>query len=216
MISKLGRHGLLSICACATLAGCKGRERGNATYVDTLTSGGAIAPSTDSAKRAAAAESTANATRSAWTDPQILGFADAASRAEVTEASLAERRATSSQVRSFAHDLVKEHKAMLQEARTFGAKNDITPDTVHAAVTERMTEARDQLKELEQMKSGKAWDRQFVQNQLEDHKKVLEVLQDAEKSTTNEDLKHLLLKASGHMQSTIARAQRLLDTTLHG
>src|SRR5262249_52394755 len=148
-------------------------------YVDTLTSGGAIAPNADSAKRAAAAESTANAATHTWTDPQIVAFADASSRAEITEASLAERRATATPVKSFAHDLVKEHRAMLQEAKAFASKHDITPDTALAAVTERTNEARDQLKQLEQMKAGRAWDRQFVENQLDDHKKVLEMLQDA-------------------------------------
>lgn len=206
MTTSFARPGMLALCAATLLVACKPKDN---AATDTTSSAGAVA--TDSANRAAA-DSTAN--RGGWTDGQILAFATTANTGEIAEGRLAQTKATNAKVKAFARQMVTDHSAMLTEGKTFATKNNITPDSTKSDVTDLSKDARDELKELTDKAKGADWDKEFIEHEIDGHKKVLDKLQDAEKATTNPQLKEMLTKAIGKVQEHLTKAQDIHDNAL--
>ena len=202
MPSTLGRHCLLALAAGGMLMACTARE--NAT-TDTTSAAGAVATPNDSAARAANANN-------GWTDGHIIGFTTAANASEIAEGKLAQTKATNAQVKAFAKQLVTDHQAMMDEGKAFATSNNVMPDTTNSDVTDLMHESQDGLKDLQEKKAGKDWDKEFIEHEIDGHKKVLEKLQQAAQSTTNQQLKDMLTKASGKVQEHLTKAQDLENT----
>jgi putative membrane protein len=205
MPSTLGRHCLLALAAGGMLMACTARET---PATDTTSAAGAVATSNDSAARA----SSAAATNNGWTDGHIVGYTTAANAGEIAEGKLAQTKATNAQVKAFAKQLVTDHQAMLDEGKKFAQSNNVMPDTTNSDVTDLMHESQEGLKDLQGKKAGKDWDKEFLEHEVEGHKKVLDKLQQAAQSTTNQQLKDMLTKASGKVQEHLTKAQDLENT----
>ena len=189
-----------------TTAACKAKETPASDTAAPATSAEAPPPPADTARH----DSSAMA-HGGWTDGQILAFAAAASRAEVNEGQLAATKATNAGVKSFAKQMSSDHEAMLKEGQSFAASHNIAPDTTKDDVRDLAKDGSDQLKELTDKSAGADWDKKYLDNQIDDHKKVLDKLQDAAKNTTNADLQALLTKATGKVQEHLTKAQALKD-----
>lgn len=216
MTTRFGRHCMLALSAATLLVACKGN--GNANN-DTTTAAGAVATGSDSANRAAGASTGASANATAnnnnsWTDGQILAFASAANKGEIEEGKLAESKATNPKVKAFARQLVADHTAMQSQGNSFAKKNNITPDSTKNDVQDLQKSAKDDMQDLQSKTNGKDWDEDFVEKEIDGHKKVLQKLQDAQNATSNAQLKDLLTKAAQKVQSHLDKAQALKDSTL--
>jgi len=216
MTTRFGRHCMLALSAATLLVACKGN--GNANN-DTTTAAGAVATGSDSANRAAGASTGASANATAnnnnsWTDGQILAFASAANKGEIEEGKLAESKATNPKVKAFARQLVADHTAMQSQGNSFAKKNNITPDSTKNDVQDLQKSAKDDMQDLQSKTKGKDWDEDFVEKEIDGHKKVLQKLQDAQNATSNAQLKDLLTKAAQKVQSHLDKAQALKDSTL--
>jgi putative membrane protein len=201
MTSNLGRNLLCALSAAAMVAACKPKDN---AATDTTTSAGAVA--TDSAANA-------NANRG-WTDGQILAFTATANKGEISEGTLATTKATNATVKAFARQLVTDHKAMLSEGEAFATKNSITPDSTKDDVRDLMKESQDGLKDLTEKAKGADWDKEFIEHEIDGHKKVLEKVQNAAQSTTNPELKDMLTKAAGKIQEHLTKAEDIKANTL--
>ncbi|HEX4681373.1 MAG TPA: DUF4142 domain-containing protein [Gemmatimonadaceae bacterium] len=163
------------------------------------------APATDSA---AAANNTANnAANNKWTTNAVVGFATAANEGEVQMGRLGEKKATSPAVKGFARQMVTDHTAMLAETKKLGAKTKATPDTTMGDVHDLMGHSRDEMKELTDKAAGADWDKNYMDKMVDDHKAVLDKLQDAAKNTTDPDTKQALEGAVGKVQTHLTKAQ---------
>ena len=214
MPMMITRYGLLAALASgAMLAACsKGKE---SATTDTASAAGAVAAN-DTANRAVGDSSNpANASNAGqWSPPNVLAFATAANNAEIAEGGLAERKATNPAVKAFARQMVTDHRAMLQEGKSFASKQNITPDTTAQVATDLRNTVKDQMTDLTQKKAGKDWDSDYIDKQIDAHKDVLSKLQDAEKSTTDPQLKAMLTKAIGKVQEHLTKAQDIKDNKL--
>jgi putative membrane protein len=215
MTTRFGRHCMLALSAATLLVACKGN--GNANN-DTTTAAGAVATGSDSANRAAGASTGASASTTAnnnsWTDGQIIAFTSAANKGEIEEGKLAETKATNPKVKAFARQLVTDHTAMQSQGTSFAKKNNITPDSTKNDVQDLQKGAQDDMQDLQSKAKGKDWDEDFVEKEIDGHKKVLQKLQDAQNATSNAQLKDLLTKAAQKVQSHLDKAQALKDSTL--
>jgi putative membrane protein len=198
MPSIPGRHCLLALAAGGMLMACTAKEN----TADTTSAAGAVATSNDSAAKAASANN-------GWTDGRIIGFATAANAGEIAEGKLAATKATNPQVKAFARLMVTDHQAMLDEGKSFATSNNVMPDTTSGDVADLMHETQEELKELQEKKAGKEWDEDFIKHEVEGHKKVLDKLQQATQSTSNQQLKDMLTKATGKVQEHLTKAQDL-------
>jgi putative membrane protein len=213
MTTRYGRHCMIALSAATLLVACKPKD--NATG-DTTTAAGAVATGSDSANRARtdSANTAANANNSGWTDGQILAFTATANKGEIAEGKLAETKATNAKVKAFARQLVTDHTAMLSEGNSFAKKNNITPDSTKSDVQDLQKDAQGDIQDLQSKAKGKDWDEDFVDKEIDGHKKVLSKLQDMQNATSNAQLKDMLTKAQQKVQSHLDKAQALKDSTL--
>lgn len=213
MTTRYGRHCMIALSAATLLVACKPKD--NATG-DTTTAAGAVATGSDSANRARtdSANATANANKG-WTDGQILGFTATANKGEIAEGKLAETKATNAKVKAFARQLVTDHTAMLSEGTSFAKKNNITADSTKDDVQDLQKDANNEVKELNSKAKGMDWDKNFVDKEIDGHKKVLDKIHDFQNSTQNAQLKEMLTKAAQKVQAHLDKAQALKDSTLN-
>src|SRR5256885_5879164 len=200
MITRYGRHCVIALSAATLLVACKPKD--NATS-DTTTAAGAVATGSDSANRTrtdSANTAANNNGNNNWTDGQILAFTATANRGEIAEGKLATTKATNPKVKAFARQLVTDHTAMLTEGNSFAKKNNITPDSTKSDVQDLQKDANNGLQDLNSKAKGADWDKEFVEHEIDGHKKVLDELQKQQSATTNAQLKQMLQKASTKVQ----------------
>jgi putative membrane protein len=201
---------LAALAAGAALTACSG-DRDHQVAVADSTAAPAVAPAPAVYDTAAAAGTVSH---DGWTDGQIVAFMDAANNGEIEEGKLAERKATNPAVKAFARQLVADHQAMLRDARALASKQGFAIDTTKSDVHDLVNDTRDNLKDLADKPAGKDWDEEYLDKQIDGHKDVLSKLQDAEKATTDPQLKEALNKAVGKVQSHLTKAQDIKDNKL--
>ena len=211
MPTNFGRHCIIALSAATLFVACKAKENAS---TDTTSAAGAVATGSDSANRARTDSANATANKNSWTDGQILAFASAANKGEIAEGKLAETKATNAKVKAFARQMVTDHTAMLNEGNSFAKKNNITPDSTRDDVKDLQKGAQDEMEDLQKKAKGNDWDKDFVDKEIDGHKKVLDKLQQAQNSTQNAQLKEMLTKATQKVQQHLDKAQALKDSTL--
>jgi putative membrane protein len=137
------------------------------------------------------------------TDPQIAHIAYTAGVIDVAAAKQALARSKDKTVRAFAEDMVRDHKAVNQQALDLVKKLNVTPEDndTSRALTKQASDKRVELSKL----SGTAFDRAYVANEVAYHKTVNAALESLLiPSASNAELKSLLqtgLKVfQGHQQ----------------
>lgn len=213
MTTRYGRHCMIALSAATLLVACKPKD--NATG-DTTTAAGAVATGSDSANRARTDSTTNSANaNNTWTDGQILAFTSAANKGEIAEGKVAETKATNAKVKAFARQMVTDHQAMLTEGNSFAKKNNITPDSTKGDIQDLQKDATSELQDLNSKAKGADWDKEFVDKEIDGHKKVLDKIQNFQNATQNAQLKEMLTKASQKVQQHLDKAQALKDSTLN-
>ena len=223
---KFGTNGLscgtaavvLTLCACSPQDRAAADSAADTTAnrvgaaVDTATSRVGAAADTAARRMESAAGSVVK--RGGWTDASILGYIGAANAAEVRHGQLAEKKATNPAVKKFAQQLVTEHRALALEMRSLAGKLSVTPDTTDGDVHEVMEDAREEVKEMTDKAAGADWDKEYIDDQIEEHKDLLDKLQDAAKNTTNTELRGAIEKATGKVQEHLTKAQSIKENEL--
>ena len=190
--------------AVALLAACS--KGGENAATDTTTAAGAIADT--------GVGSSAAAAHNGWTDGQIVAFSVAADNGEIGEAKVAEQKATNPAVKAYARQIARDHEAMLTDAKSYAEKKTVMPDTTKDAVADLMKNAHDDIQDLQSKPAGKDFDADYIDKQIDGHQKVLQQLQDAEKATTDPQLKDMLTKAIGKVQEHLTKAQDIKQNQL--
>jgi putative membrane protein len=218
---KSGTKGFFCGAAAAvlTLCACSPKDRNTADSAADTTASRVGAAMDTAAKRVGAAADTAArrvdsaagsvVKRGGWTDASVLGFIGANNAGEVRESQLAAKKATNPAVKKFAQQMVTEHRALALEMRSLAGKMSVTPDTTDDDVHDVMDKARDQIKDLTDKKAGADWDKQYIDNQIDDHKDLLDKLQDAAKNTNSAELRAAIEKATGKVQEHLTKAESI-------
>ena len=210
MSTQLAVHRITALAALVALGACKTRERdaGDTTVAARMdTAANRIAANADTAARHVDSAAGSVVRRGGWTSASILAFANAANNAEIREGELAAKKATNAQVKSFARQLVADHRAMVSEGKSLASKLNVTPDTADDDVRDVVKHSADNVKDLTDKTAGLDWDKDWIDQQIKDHKDVLDKLQDAAKNTTDPDLRAALEKATGKVQQHLTKAQ---------
>ncbi|HEY5087857.1 MAG TPA: DUF4142 domain-containing protein [Gemmatimonadaceae bacterium] len=163
--------------------------------------------SADTSMKAGTGSSTSmNATPAAapaMTDAGILAMLTAANHGEIAAGKMAETKATSASVRSFARDMVAAHTKMLNDGNALAKKLNITPDS--AAADSIMAMNRSTGATLSSTAKGAAFDSAYVNAQVAGHQYVLNLVKTAEGAAQNADLKAALTKAEPQVQAHLDR-----------
>lgn len=142
-------------------------------------------------------------------DPTIVAIFDAANTWDIETGTLAEKKASSKEVRDFGHMIARDHRMVRQQGRDLAKKLGVTPTPPkdfamandHAAA----------MKQLEGL-SGKQFDKAFLEHEVAFHKAVL----DAANTTLlpslhNQEVKDLVIKVAPAFKAHEDAAQNLLD-----
>jgi putative membrane protein len=142
-------------------------------------------------------------------DPTIIAIFDAANTWDIETGALAEKKGTTKEVRDFGAMLVRDHSAVRQQGRDLAKKLG-----VHPTPPKDFAMAKDHAAALHTLhsKSGKAFDRAFLEHEVAFHKAVIDAV-----TTTllpalkNEEARALVTKVAPAFQAHMAAAQDLLD-----
>ena len=214
-IQVAARRCIPLITAVMVVGACKGRENvADTTAARTDTAANRVAAATDTGVRRVDSAAGSLAKRGGWTPASILAFASAANTGEIREGELAARKATTSAVKSFARQMVADHRALLNDGKSLASKLNVTPDTADDDVRDAVKHTNDEIKDLTDKKAGLDWDEDFIDKQIDGHKDVLDKLQDAAKNATDPQLRSTLEKATGKVQEHLTKAQDIKDNAL--
>ena len=193
------------------LAACSKADRNAAD-----TGAAARDSATAAARGTTTADTAANASHGGWTNAGILAFADAANSGEVELGQIAEKKAANPAVKAFGRQMVTDHRAMMNDGKTLGTRLKLTADTTASAASDLRNHVRDEVKDLNDKKAGADWDKDYIGKAIDDHKSVLDKLQDAAKNTTDPELRSALEKATAKVQEHLTKAQDIQATKLKG
>jgi putative membrane protein len=148
-------------------------------------------------------------TAGSWTNDHVFGFTHNADNGEIALGKLASTKATNSQVKSFAQQMVKDHQAMMTEAHSLMSKVNATADSTWDDAKDLANGGADKLKELTDKEKGADWDKNYIESQVDMHQKVLDKLQDAVKNSSDTTVTAALSKATAKVQEHLTKAQSI-------
>jgi putative membrane protein len=137
-------------------------------------------------------------------DPQIAAITDAANSAEIEQGRLAQSKATDPRVRSFAAMMVEHHGEARRDQQALSVSKQESADS------ERMSKDADSALSSLQQKSGADFDRAYIQLQCDEHRKVLnDIDQKLLPAAKDPALRAYLEKLKPKVQEHLAQAERL-------
>jgi putative membrane protein len=142
-------------------------------------------------------------------DPTIVAIFDAANTYDIEAGALAEKKAQNHDVHEFAEMIQRDHRAVRQQGRDLAASLKVTPTPPNDfALAKAHAAAMTKLRGL----SGAAFDRAFLQNEVDFHNAVINaVTTTLLPATQNAQLKDLETKVAPAFVAHRDRAQNLLN-----
>jgi putative membrane protein len=146
------------------------------------------------------------------TDPQIAHIAYTAGQIDIEAAQQALNKSQNKDVRAFATDMERDHKAVNDKALALVKKLNVTPEDndTSKALSKQAADKRAELAKL----NGAAFDKAYIDNEVTYHKTVNNALQNTLiPSANNSELKDLLATGlkifQGHQQHAEQVAKEL-------
>jgi putative membrane protein len=197
MLSVMRRTPIALACAAALVAACSKSDK-------TADS----ARATDSTNMAASATPAATTPAApALTDANIVAYLDEANVADSASGSIAAAKGTSSEVKSFGRDMMRDHHALRVAGQDFSKKANITPQPAAGDTTQ--AHASKMADSLNAQARGAAWDKAYIESEIAAHESVLANAQTALGATQNADLKALIQKAAPNVQAHLDHAKQI-------
>jgi len=143
-------------------------------------------------------------------DAQIAAVVLAIHQNEIQEGQLAETTAASAQVKWFAQQLVSAHRTMLTHDTAVLLQAQIVPYTnvVSDRINDNATSKSAALRSLQSLHSDE-FDRQYIDDQVQAHKKALAFLNHSVNHVQNTDFKAALQSALPQVEAHLRTAERL-------
>lgn len=143
----------------------------------------------------------------AMSDADVVGVLNTVNRSEVEAGQLAKTKASSSDVRVYASQMVNEHQLKMQDATQLARRIGVQPQKPALARTLESThqEAMDKLRE----KSGRDFDRAYLEYQIQMHQQSVNLVEDSAESVNNPELKRFLRETRPDLQEHLSAAQSM-------
>ena len=202
--------------AALTLGACGGGDTSQtaSTTGDSATAAGEVAAGGtagsmgamgDSAAAGGAAGAAGNL--GSLSEPDIMAMVGASNAGEIATSQVAVDKATNANVKAYARKMVTEHRAMQKQADQLATRLNVTPGSPDVA-TQKTRMGNDMTQQLSAATKGAAFDRQYIDGQVQAHQQTLSELQ-AMQNTANADVKALIQKAIPSVQAHLDEATRI-------
>jgi putative membrane protein len=163
--------------------------------------------SADTSAMAGASSTTASGT---WSDANIVALLDEANVADSTAGALAATKGTSSAVRAFGRDMVRDHHTLRAQGAALAKKLNITPAAPSDDPVPSM--AQNETNTLNTTAKGKDFDKAYIDAEVDAHKAVLDLATKGAGQTQNTELKNLIQKAAPVIQAHLMKAESIQKT----
>jgi putative membrane protein len=151
---------------------------------------------------------------SGMTDAQLAAIVQTANAGEIQEAQLAEAKASSPEVKRFAHEMMNGHREMLVHQNALFTRLQIMPSD-NAVSNQLKTDAQNQMAMLQQVR-GQDFDRAYMANQVRGHNKALEMVDRILPNVKNPDFRMALQNDRPKMEAHLREAEAIQQTLLKG
>lgn len=197
----------LTVATCAAaLNGC-GKKENYGAAGDTSGAAGNTAATRSGAGASTGASGNAAAGNASLSDPNIVYILDQANAADSARGRLAETKGTSTDVKNFGKLMVGEHHALRQAGQQLAKKLNVTPQAPPNDQSE--AQAKTEMDSLNAMSKGKAWDKAYIDYEVNYHQVVLQTATKALDAAQNQELKDLIKKAAPVIQKHLDRAKQI-------
>ena len=140
-------------------------------------------------------------------DPEIASIAVTANQVDVNAGELA-KSTKSKDVESFANTMINDHKAVIAQAVALVTKLKVTPKD--NAVSKKLLADAGKTKKMLSAKSGKAFDKAYIDNEVAYHKAVTSTVETVLiPQSQNQELKQLLQNVLPALRTHLEHAEML-------
>ena len=147
----------------------------------------------------------------AITDPQIVHIVVTANSIDSAMGELAKTKARSAAVKSFAQTMVTDHGAVNRQAVALAQRLKVTPEAND--VSRQLQQGADEARTGLESKSGAAFDRAYMEREVQYHQAVLDALDKTLiPGSQNPELKALLQGARPAFAAHLERAKQVKGT----
>jgi putative membrane protein len=145
-----------------------------------------------------------------WSDANILAVLDRANANDSAGGTLAHAAATNPQVRAYGDQMVADHHRLREQGRQLSAQVKLAPepppnDSLSAKATTQM-------QQLTGMPRGHAWDKAYIDGEVQMHQAVIATAAQARQQTQSPALKALIDRATPVLERHLARARAIQKT----
>jgi putative membrane protein len=144
-----------------------------------------------------------------WTDANVANALTVANQGEIDYSQVGADKATNASVKQYAQMMVKDHGAMLDAVKSLATRLNVTP-AANDKVNELQTENQKDITDLN-AKTGKDFDKEFMEEQVDMHQETLDLLNDLDTRTTNADMKTAIAEAKPKVQAHLDQAKAIKD-----
>jgi putative membrane protein len=113
-------------------------------------------------------------------------------------------------VRNFGKQMVADHHKMRVQGQALAKKLNLTPTP--PADDNIVSDAQKEIDNLNSTAKGKDFDKAYIDGQVDDHKKVLDLAVKAMGQAQSTELKNLIQKATPTVQSHLDKAEAIQKT----
>ena len=140
------------------------------------------------------------------TDPQIASVAVTANQVDIDYAKIAQQKSKNADVLKFAETMAKDHQSVIDQAVALVTKLKVTPED--NATSKSLKEGEVKTAKMLNSKSGKAFDKAYIDNEVAYHKAVISVVENILiKDASNQELKDLLVSAVPLFKAHLVHAE---------
>lgn len=140
------------------------------------------------------------------TDPEIAAVAVAANQVDIQAAEQAQQKSRNEAVRNFAQTMIQDHRSVIDKATALVKKLNVTPK--ENALSRQLSSNGAKMRKKLQAKTGAAFDRAYVANEVAYHKAVIAAVTDKLiPEAQNAELKSLLESVVPVLRTHLEHAQ---------
>jgi putative membrane protein len=141
-------------------------------------------------------------------DPEIASVAVVANQIDIGYAEIAKKKSKNTEVLKFAETMANDHKAVIDQAVALVTKLKVTPKD-NALSKKLLADAAKTKKEL-MAKSGKSFDKAYIDNEVAYHKAVIGVVEGSLiPESENKELKELLQNVLPALKAHLEHAEMI-------
>lgn len=146
--------------------------------------------------------------QSSLSDPEVAAVAVAANQIDIKNGELAKSKSKNTEVINFAETMIRDHNAVLGQASDLVKKLNVTPK--ENSLSEKLNSDADATRKSLSSKSGNAFDKAYIDNEVAYHKAVINAVKNALiPDTDNAELKQLLTDILPALNTHLEHAEML-------